>query len=300
MAEVAAERGWSRGRRPARPRAAGPRRPGRAGDGRERPRGLPAQPAGDDRVRRRHPRRPSARRGDLPAGAGALRARARRDQPRVRHPQDDGDAGAAAGACRTGAASRAGAMADLVVFDPATIADRATAMQPQLAPVGIAHVLVNGVAVVWDGQARPPPAPAAPSPPLTATPRECRASPAARPARRPAGGSRRSRPGRRASRRAYQTLSGYTATVMPRLQCFRQLVLLTMTRPPSPRSRRHGLQLLVEGDRALGRAGPLGVVRRPLVDAHQDVTLGLGHGPPESSSIDCRINSGRTNGGSEE
>ncbi len=46
----------------------------------------------------------------------------------------------------------AGAMADIVVFDAATIADRATAQQPSLAPVGIAHVLVNGVAVVWDGK----------------------------------------------------------------------------------------------------------------------------------------------------
>ena len=39
----------------------------------------------------------------------------------------------------------------------------------------------------------------------------------------------------------------------------------------------HRLQLLVELDRALGRARPPGVVRRPLVGAHQDVTLGLGH-----------------------
>ena len=45
-----------------------------------------------------------------------------------------------------------GAKADLVVFDAATIADRATALQPQLPPVGIAHVLVNGVFVVRDGQ----------------------------------------------------------------------------------------------------------------------------------------------------
>ena len=49
-----------------------------------------------------------------------------------------------------------GAYADLVVFDAGTIADRATALQPNLPPAGIAHVLVNGVAVVWDG--RPPPA----------------------------------------------------------------------------------------------------------------------------------------------
>ena len=46
----------------------------------------------------------------------------------------------------------AGALADVVVFDAATIADRATALQPGLAPVGIVHVIVNGVLVVWEGK----------------------------------------------------------------------------------------------------------------------------------------------------
>jgi N-acyl-D-amino-acid deacylase len=45
-----------------------------------------------------------------------------------------------------------GAWADLVVFDPKTVADRATALRPDLPPVGIAHVFVNGVAVVTDGK----------------------------------------------------------------------------------------------------------------------------------------------------
>jgi len=39
---------------------------------------------------------------------------------------------------------RVGAFADLVVFDPATILDRATFQEPVLPPVGIAMVLVNG------------------------------------------------------------------------------------------------------------------------------------------------------------
>jgi N-acyl-D-amino-acid deacylase len=45
-----------------------------------------------------------------------------------------------------------GAMADLVVFDAAVIADRATALAPALPPAGIAHVLVNGTFVVRDGR----------------------------------------------------------------------------------------------------------------------------------------------------
>lgn len=44
-----------------------------------------------------------------------------------------------------------GAYADLVVFDPATIIDRATYEQPRAFPAGISHVFVNGVPAVWDG-----------------------------------------------------------------------------------------------------------------------------------------------------
>jgi N-acyl-D-aspartate/D-glutamate deacylase len=44
-----------------------------------------------------------------------------------------------------------GADADLVVFDPETISDRATFAEPALPSAGIAHVLVNGVFVVRDG-----------------------------------------------------------------------------------------------------------------------------------------------------
>ena len=41
---------------------------------------------------------------------------------------------------------RVGADADLTLFDPARVADRATYRQPTLQPEGIRHVLVNGVA----------------------------------------------------------------------------------------------------------------------------------------------------------
>jgi N-acyl-D-aspartate/D-glutamate deacylase len=46
-----------------------------------------------------------------------------------------------------------GKKADLVVFDAARIADVATFEKPQEFPVGIAHVLVNGVFVVEGGTA---------------------------------------------------------------------------------------------------------------------------------------------------
>ena len=44
-----------------------------------------------------------------------------------------------------------GADADVAIFDLATVADRATYASPALAPAGVRHVLVNGVAVVKDG-----------------------------------------------------------------------------------------------------------------------------------------------------
>ncbi|HJU73624.1 MAG TPA: D-aminoacylase [Gemmatimonadaceae bacterium] len=44
-----------------------------------------------------------------------------------------------------------GAVADVVVFDAARVADKGTFEKPHEYPVGIQHVLVNGVAVVQDG-----------------------------------------------------------------------------------------------------------------------------------------------------
>jgi N-acyl-D-aspartate/D-glutamate deacylase len=46
---------------------------------------------------------------------------------------------------------REGAWADLAIFDPETVEDRATYREPALPAVGFRHVLVNGVPVVRDG-----------------------------------------------------------------------------------------------------------------------------------------------------
>ncbi|HTI05180.1 MAG TPA: amidohydrolase family protein [Gemmatimonadales bacterium] len=46
-----------------------------------------------------------------------------------------------------------GADADITIFDAGSVIDRSTYREPALAPVGIRHVIVNGVSVVTNGQA---------------------------------------------------------------------------------------------------------------------------------------------------
>jgi N-acyl-D-aspartate/D-glutamate deacylase len=47
-----------------------------------------------------------------------------------------------------------GADADLAIFDPNTIIDKATYANPILTPVGMVHVLVNGVPIVENEKLR--------------------------------------------------------------------------------------------------------------------------------------------------
>src|SRR6184192_1361829 len=48
---------------------------------------------------------------------------------------------------------RVGADADITIFDAARVLDRSTYREPSLPPVGIQHVIVNGVSVVANGRA---------------------------------------------------------------------------------------------------------------------------------------------------
>jgi len=48
---------------------------------------------------------------------------------------------------------RVGADADITIFDPATAVDRSTYREPSLSPIGIQHVIVNGVSVVANARA---------------------------------------------------------------------------------------------------------------------------------------------------
>ena len=47
---------------------------------------------------------------------------------------------------------RAGADADITIFDAARVIDRSTYREPSLAPAGIQHVIVNGTPIIANGR----------------------------------------------------------------------------------------------------------------------------------------------------
>jgi N-acyl-D-glutamate deacylase len=47
---------------------------------------------------------------------------------------------------------REGMDADVIVFDPATVQDRASFSEPYLPAIGMKYVLVNGVPVIQEGE----------------------------------------------------------------------------------------------------------------------------------------------------
>jgi N-acyl-D-amino-acid deacylase len=176
-----------------------------------------------------------------------------------------------------------GLAADLVVFDADTVADRATAMEPQRAPAGIHHVFVNGVAVVSDGR----PTAARPGRPLRGIPLfpgDVRHGQAGH-------GDAVAEVGLADLRQVVRRDPGVPRVVgmdgdgdpaAAVLEAARAAHDHAAAEPALPH---HRLQPLVERDRALRRAGALRVFRRALVDADQHVSLGLGHRPPPWPSI---------------
>ena len=120
---------------------------------------------------------------------------------------------------------REGAFADLVVFDPATVADEATYLEPARYPLGIEHVIVNGRPAILDG---PETGRAAGSPPATG--RVTRDADVRRPRRRRDAGGRAS-PGR--------ARSPYTLRRSPRARALRVVIHpdrgVVVTVPPATR-----------------------------------------------------------------
>ena len=173
LAELGADAGRRSGR--SRARRPGRRPPGRVGRHRLHGRGRCRGDHGRALDRRLHRRRGPPAGPPDPRRGPAASAHVREHGPRARHVRARARARSAletavaklsgVPAARLGLRDRGvlreGAFADLVVLDPATVADVATYEHPSIHPIGIEHVVVNGRAGRAGRARRPASAPAA-------------------------------------------------------------------------------------------------------------------------------------------
>jgi N-acyl-D-amino-acid deacylase len=167
---------------------------------------------------------------------------------------------------------RPGMKADVVVFDPRTVVDRSTAAEPQARPAGIEHVLVNGVAVVERGRVTG----ARPGRALRSLPRDVGHE---QPLDRPSVHDVRAEDFVQIGR----PHPGVPDVVRVDRQGDAAAAVLEAARPAHDHSAGeaalldHPFQGVEDLLGSLLPAGALRVARRPRVEAHEDVALGLGH-----------------------
>jgi N-acyl-D-amino-acid deacylase len=185
-----------------------------------------------------------------------------------------------------------GLAADLVVFDPGRVRDRATLQKPWLRPDGIVHVIVGGVAVVRDGR------------------------PTGRRSGRALRRSAVSLPGNVGHA---QPLDGLAAPEMPVADLLEvregdarvpdvvglhghrdtPAAVLQAARAVhddplvEPARLDHSLQLLEQRFGSFRRAGAFGARRVAKVEAHENVSLRRGHAPILAAIMNRRVFPGR-------
>ena len=100
------------------------------------------------RARKSHPRGW----GSYPRILGKLCARGKVVDAREGDPKNDGHAGHEVWVCATAVSCAKAMFADIAIFDPRRVIDRATFEAPNQYPDGIKYVIVNGQLSVDDGK----------------------------------------------------------------------------------------------------------------------------------------------------